>query len=165
MLTNDKNITNDKAFYNVNTLKEMKVAFDSSMSAIGMVVYMLIAFSVAFVIMVLYNAGSISFEERRREFGTLKVLGMSTKKIRGLMTIQNIGVTIIGVVIGAPFGPVLLQWMMDSNGGEFDYQIFIKPIDFILSALFVFIVSIFVSFLFSKRIKNLDMVECMKANE
>lgn len=81
------------------------------------------------------------------------------------MTIQNIGVTIIGVVIGAPFGPVLLQWMMDSNGGEFDYQIFIKPIDFILSALFVFIVSIFVSFLFSKRIKNLDMVECMKANE
>lgn len=165
LLTNDKNITNDKAFYNVNTLKEMKVAFDSSMSAIGMVVYMLIAFSVAFVIMVLYNAGSISFEERRREFGTLKVLGMSTKKIRGLMTIQNIGVTIIGVIIGAPFGPVLLQWMMDSNGGEFDYQIFIKPIDFILSALFVFIVSIFVSFLFSKRIKNLDMVECMKANE
>lgn len=69
------------------------------------------------------------------------------------------------MIIGAPFGPVLLQWMMDSNGGEFDYQIFIKPIDFILSALFVFIVSIFVSFLFSKRIKNLDMVECMKANE
>lgn len=165
LLTNDKTITEDKSFYVVNSLDDMKEAFDSSMSAIGMVVYMLIIFSVAFVIMVLYNAGSISFEERRREFGTLKVLGMSTKRIRGLMTVQNIGVTIVGIIIGAPFGPVLLQWMMDSNGGEFDYQIFIKPMDFILSALFVFVVSIFVSFMFSKRIKKLDMVECMKANE
>ena len=113
----------------------------------------------------LYNCGNLSFHERVKEFATLKVLGFTTKKIRKLLSLQNLWLSIVGVFIGAPFGTVMLQYMFDSNGDSMDYPVSAGLPVYLISGLFVMIVSVLVSYMFNKRIKKLDMVETLKGIE
>ncbi|MGL6200771.1 MAG: ABC transporter permease [Lachnospiraceae bacterium] len=165
LLTDQSDIKTDNDILVVNTKEEIEESFNNTFLPMSAIVYLLSVFSMIFAVVVLYNSGSISFEERRREFGTLKVIGFATEQIRRLMTTQNIWVTICGILIGAPLGPVLLQWMLSSDGSAIDFNVFIEAKDFVKAGLFILCVSLLVGFLFSKRIRRLDMVESMKAGE
>ncbi|MEI3530724.1 MAG: ABC transporter permease [Bacteroidaceae bacterium] len=90
------------------------------MEMMYLMVYLLMGFSALLVVIVLYNSGNLSFNERVREFATLKVLGYRSERIRRL-TLQNCWLSLIGILIGAPFGRVLLQYMLDSNRNSYDY--------------------------------------------
>lgn len=149
----------------VSRKQEMKEAYEKSMEVISMMVVLMVVFSVILIVTVLYNSGSLSFNERIKEFATLKVLGFSSTKIRNLISIQNLWLSLIGILIGAPFGNLTLNAMMNSNGENFDYALKLMWQDYLIAGLFVLIVSVLVSFLFSKRIKKLDMIEVLKGVE
>ena len=149
----------------INTKKAMKKAFESSMEVVNILVYMMILFSMILIVVVLYNSSSLSFHERIKEFATLKVLGFRSSHIKSIINKQNIVLSCIGILIGIPFGNMSLNAMMNSNGENFDYALQIPVINYVISGVLVLLVSILVGFLFSKRIKNLDMVEALKANE
>jgi putative ABC transport system permease protein len=117
------------------------------------------------VVAVLYNTGNLSFHERLKEFATLKVLGFSSKKIRSLITRQNAVLSVIGIILGAPFGKPMLEAMMNSNGENFDYYATVTPVNYLLAGLTVLIVSMAVSLMFTKKIRRLDMVESLKGAE
>ncbi|MCM1439282.1 MAG: ABC transporter permease [Roseburia sp.] len=144
---------------------ELKAAYRKAMETIDILIAMMIVFSVVMIVVVLYNSGSLSFGERVKEFATLKVLGLQSAKIRGLLSAQNLGLSVIGVLIGAPLGNLSLNAMMNSNGENFDYDLKLPFYDFIVAGVFVLAVSVLVSFLFSKRIRRLDMVEVLKGVE
>ena len=85
--------------------------------------------------------------------------------IRRLLSTQNLWLSVIGVICGIPLGRVPLQAMMDSNGDAIDWPCYIAPVTFVIAAVFVMTVSVLVSFLFSRRIKRIDMVEVLKGME
>ena len=145
--------------------QEMIENFDSAWETMDALVAVFAIFAVMFIVIVLYNAGNLSFNERKRELATLRVLGLSDKKIANLMTVQNLWLTIFGVIVGTPIGKAMITAMMDTNGEQYDYAIFTKPMDYIKSYLLVFVTSIVTSLLFTGRIKKLDMVSQLKANE
>lgn len=158
------NYDNDKVTA-VFTKEEMKEAFETSMSAMDIMVGIMIFFAVVMIVVVLYNSGNLSFHERIREFATLKVLGFQSSQIRSILTVQNLWLSIIGVIIGAPFGRVSLEVMMNSNGEQYDYMVTVTPQCYIISGFAVLVVSMLVSLMFSKRIKKLDMVDVLKGVE
>lgn len=149
----------------VFTKKDIIESFYRSMSGVDMLVGFMVFFSVLLVVVVLYNSGNLSFHERVKEFATLKVMGFQSGTIRNLLTIQNLWLSVIGVLLGVPFGRMSLEAMMNSNGDDFDYLIRVPLHTYLLSALLVLGVSVLVSFLFSQRIKKLDMVEVLKGIE
>lgn len=149
----------------VNSKKEMEDAYISGMEAMNLMVGMMVAFSVIMIVVVLYNSGTISFHERVKEFATLKVLGFQSSQIRRLLSIQNLWLSVIGILIGSPLGDISLNAMLNSNGDNFDYSLTLPAYDYWLSGIFVLVVSMLVSFMFSKRIKKLDMVEVLKGVE
>ena len=166
MLVSDNAISKDNdVFTAVHDRSDVLEAFEQSMQIMNTLVYLLLAFSALLVIIVLYNSGNLSFNERIREFATLKVLGYRSERIRRLLSLQNVWLTVIGMIIGAPFGKILLQYMMDSNGDSYDYVAAISAKYYIIAAAFVLVVSLAVSFMFSKRIKRLDMVGALKGAE
>lgn len=71
----------------------------------------------------------------------------------------------IGIILGAPLGDLSLNAMMNSNGENFNYNLKLPFYDFIIAGVFVLIISVLVSFMFSKRIRRLDMVEVLKGVE
>lgn len=149
----------------VHSKEEMKQAFETSMEVIGILVWMMVVFSIVLIVVVLYNSGNLSFHERMGEFATLKVVGFQSSQIRNILTIQNLWLSVIGIVLGAPFGRMFLNVMMNSNGENFDYALTVSPGCYLVSGVLVLAVSMAVSFLFSGRIRKLDMVEILKGAE
>lgn len=149
----------------VNSKSEMQEAYENSMSVINMMVVMMAVFSILMIVVVLYNSGVLSFHERVKEFATLKVLGLRSSKIRKILSMQNLWLSIIGILIGAPLGNVSLNAMINTNGENFDYNLMLAPVDYVIAGIFVMIISMLVSFMFSKRIRKLDMVETLKGVE
>ncbi len=141
---------------------DLRESFDIMMDAIYAMLFVFIVFAAVLPIVVLYNCGNLSFHERVKEFATLKVLGFRTAKIRKLLSLQNLWLSILGVIIGAPFGTILLQYMFDSNGDSMDYPVSAGILVYIGSALFVILISVLVSYMFNRKIRKLDMVEILK---
>lgn len=149
----------------VNSKSEMQAAYESSMEIMNVMVGMMAVFSILMIVVVLYNSGVLSFHERVKEFATLKVLGLRSSKIRRILSMQNLWLSIIGIIIGAPLGNVSLNAMINTNGENFDYNLMLAPVDYVIAGIFVMIISMLVSFMFSKRIHKLDMVEILKGVE
>lgn len=168
LMTDDK-AAKDKADLDyvtgVNSKSEMQAAYESSMEIMNMMVGMMAVFSILMIVVVLYNSGVLSFHERVKEFATLKVLGLRSSKIRRILSMQNLWLSIIGIIIGAPLGNVSLNAMINTNGENFDYNLMLAPMDYVIAGIFVMIISMLVSFMFSKRIRKLDMVEILKGVE
>ena len=139
--------------------------WDELTEAMMTMVYVLIAGAALLSIVVLYNLGLLSFTEMERDMATLKVMGLKTKKLRGLLLTQNIWFSIIGFVIGLPCGMWLIQIMVDASGDSFDFPVELTAGTTALVFAITFGLSIFVSLLFSKKIKRLNMVEALKAME
>ena len=149
----------------VHSMKDLIAAFDKMMEIMNLLVYFMVVFSVLLIVIVLYNSGNLSFNEREKEFATLKVLGFKSSAVRRLLSTQNLWLSIIGCIFGLPLGRVPLQAMMDSNGDAVDLPCYIAPQTYIIAAIFVMTVSVLVSFMFSRRIKKIDMVEVLKGME
>lgn len=168
LMTDDK-AAKDKADLDyvtgVNSKSEMQAAYESSMEIMNMMVGMMAVFSILMIVVVLYNSGVLSFRERIKEFATLKVLGLRSSKIRRILSMQNLWLSIIGIIIGAPLGNVSLNAMINTNGENFDYNLMLAPVDYVIAEIFAMIISMLVSFMFSKRIRKLDMVEILKGVE
>lgn len=145
--------------------REIREAYETNMEMMYVMVAVFMIFATVMPVVVLYNCGNLSFNERMKELATLKVLGFRSGKIRKLLSIQNLWLSVIGVLAGAPFGRILLQYMFDSNGDSYDYLAVVAVRDYVISGVLVLTVSVLVSFMFSKRIKRLDMVEVLKGME
>ena len=146
-------------------LSLIHISYMTSMQVMYIMLGVMLGFSALLIIVVLYNSGNLSFQERRREFATLKVMGFQSKKIRSLLSLQNLWLSVAGLILGAPFGRSIMQYMFDSNGDNYDYQAVIYVPSYIMAGVLVLMISVSVSFFFSKRIKNLDMVDVLKGME
>nr|MCR5624156.1 ABC transporter permease [Lachnospiraceae bacterium] len=149
----------------VYSMSKIKKAFVDGYAVIKYLFYMMMIFSIVTIVVVLYNSGNLSFHERLKEFATLKVMGLSTAKIRRILNQENIWFAVIGIIIGCPFGKPTLLAMMNSNGENFDYYVRVPAYLYVLSGLFVLLVAMVVSVMFSRKIKRLDMVETLKGLE
>ena len=149
----------------VHSMTDLIAAFDKMMEIMNLLVYFMVTFSVLLIVIVLYNSGNLSFNEREKEFATLKVLGFKSSAIRRLLSTQNLWLSVLGVICGLPLGRIPLQAMMDSNGDAVDWPCSIAPSTYIIAAVFVMTVSVLVSFLFARRIRRIDMVEVLKGME
>lgn len=168
LMTDDENAHDASALKyvtSVNSRSDMIAAYEKSMEVVNIMVYMMVIFSTVMIVVVLYNSGSLSFNERVKELATLKVMGLQSSQIRHLLTVQNIWLSVIGIIIGTPLGNMSLNAMMNSNGENFDYSLSVPVIDYIISGMLVLVVSVLVSFMFSSRIKKLDLVETLKGVE
>ena len=149
----------------VHSREDLEEAYRTSMESLNLMILIMVAFSAVLIVVVLYNSGNLSFNERIREFATLKVMGFQSSRIRNILTVQNLWLSLIGILIGAPFGRISFNAMMNSNGDNFDYNLKIPLNCYLVSGILVLVVSMAVSFLFSKRIKRIDMVDVLKGVE
>lgn len=116
-------------------------------------------------VVVLYSLGVLTFEERRREMATLKVLGFRSKKLQHLMLQQNIWLALSGALLGIPLGIQMLKIMINSLGDSMDIPANCSLMNVAISFAITIGVSILVNLFFTKRIEKLDMVSEIKGVE
>jgi putative ABC transport system permease protein len=147
------------------TREQLIESYDTLSEAMNTLVYICIFAAALLAIVVLYNLGVISFVERERELATLKVMGFKRIKIAKLLLTQTIILTILGMIIGAPIGKALIEYMCSFLGDDFDMMVVINPSSIIYSIIITLGLSIIVNLMFSRKIKDIDMVSSLKGVE
>jgi putative ABC transport system permease protein len=149
----------------VQSTAESVAGWDDLTEALYTMVYLLIVAAAVLSLVVLYNLGLLSFTEMEREMATLKVMGLTSGRLRNLLLTQNLWFSVIGFALGVPGGIRLIEVIVSFSGDAFDFPVSLSLPNLLISAGFTFGLSIFVNLLFSRKIRKLNMVESLKAME
>lgn len=157
--------TTDAGVSKLSSKEDMIESYDTLANAMNTMVYTLMAAAVLLAVVVIYNLGVLSFTERQRELSTLKVMGFQTGKLRRLLLTQNIWLTVIGILPGIPIGIWIIRYIFQFMGEVLDFMVIINFSSYIYCIMGTLLVSVLVNSVFSKRLKNIDMVSSLKGVE
>ena len=130
------------------------------------VIALFIVLSAVLSVVILYNLGILSFSEKQYQFATLKVLGYRTKPLRRIFNQQGRILAIISIILGLPAGYFMVSYIFTAAlGDNYDFPAYVSPVSFILAGVTIFLVSSLVNHWLSGRIRRIDMVSSLKANE
>lgn len=149
----------------IDNISDSKSAIESMLKTMYLLIGVLCIAAALLAIVVLYNLGVLSLAEKERELATLKVIGFQAGKLRKLLLFQNTWLTILGLLPGYYFGKFMLNTIMATMGNEFDMQLVIRPRSLIISVLFTMAISLTVNYVFSGKLKKIDMVSSLKGVE
>ena len=149
----------------VSSKSDMVKSWESNIEIFDVIIMIFVSFSFVLVFIVLQNAATLSFNERRKEFATLKVMGVKHTDRKKILRAQNLWLTIVGILAGMPFAIYVLRLMFETNGGDVDYVAEITPLTYIISAMITYIVSLIINTVLSRKVRKIDMAESMKAAE
>ena len=141
-------------------------AFSNTVSKIDYIVIVLIISAGGLAVIVLYNLTNINICERRKELATIKVLGFHEKEVSSYIYRETWVLCVIGILLGFVLGIWLHSFVMQT--AEVDMVMFgrdIYPLSYILSAAITLIFTGIVDLIMLPKIKGIDMVDSMKANE
>jgi len=152
-------------FSSVQSKEDLVKAMDAMMETMNVMIAVLIFAAIILGVVVLYNLGILSFQEKLRELTTLKVLGFQYSKLRKLLQMQNIWLTLLGTLLGVPGGYLMLSYMLKFMGDSFDMIPKISLYSYGFSILGTLTLSIVVNWFLSRKLKTIDMVSALKSAE
>ena len=164
-MTVDKSLTDEDEVSSIMNVAEMKASFAETMEMMNAMVYIMVLAAILLGIVVLYNLGVLSFVEKTREVATLKVLGFRSSNIRNILQKQNIWLTVIGIAVGLYAGWGMLYVICTTVSDTLDMFPILYPLTYVYSIGGTFAVSIFVNFMFSGKVRTIDMVDALKGVE
>lgn len=164
-LTKKFNELKTEGIAKVLTRKNLINSNESMIEAMNTIIFVLMLAAVFLAVVVIYNLGVLSFTERHRELSTLKVIGFKTGKLRSLLLTQNIWLTAVGIIPGIPAGIWMVSCVFQFAGKVLDFYIVISPLSYLYTIIGTMLVSVCVNRLFSKRLKEIDMVSSLKGVE
>lgn len=162
-LSKIKNLKDVEVIQNINELKE---AINSMLSMMKKMIIIIVVFAVLLGVVIIYNMSILSFGEKEYQFATLKVLGFNNRRIEKIFSLQNSLICIVSIILGLPLGHSLTSYLFKACLDEnFDFGVHIELWTYVIAAIGTYLVSLCVSKYLAKKVKNIDMVSSLKANE
>ncbi|MCR4399648.1 MAG: ABC transporter permease, partial [Syntrophomonadaceae bacterium] len=113
---------------------------------------------------IVYNAGVITFAERRRELAALRVMGYRLREVTGLLSRETVLQGILGIAAGLPFGWWLAHAYIDAmmaseQYGAYTFEIVIYPLTYLLASMGAVVFTVAAFRLSVRQLRTLDLVE------
>jgi len=130
----------------------------------------MIAFIVIMVLMagllglaIVYNTSVMTFQERKRESASLRVIGYSRREIASLLRKETGVQAILGIIIGLPAGKAMGTAIMASISTDlFSLPAVIYPRTYVIAAAAALIFAWMGQQLAIRKVGHIDMVEALK---
>lgn len=150
----------------INFISDTKVSFRNLLKNIDYIVIVLISSAALLAFIVLYNLIDINISERTKEIATLKVLGFYHHEVARYIYKETIILSIIGSLLGLLGGIYLHKFVVLTAEAEdmmFGRNVYTTSyiFSFGLTILFSLVIELFMN----KKLKNINMIESLKANE
>ena len=150
----------------VSFIEDTTQMFDGLIGCLNYVVMLVIVCAAALAAVVLYNLISVNLGERKKELATIKVLGFYDKEVyryifREIDLLSLIG-SLVGLVVGIPLHQFIIRTV------EMDQMMFIRsiaPRSFVFSVALTMLFNFAVCLLMRRHVRQISMVESMKAPE
>lgn len=146
-------------------LSDMIDGWDKMERTSTIIITALLFFAIVLAVVILYNLNLLSFIEMENDISTLKVLGFKSAYLTKLLATQGIFLVIIGFILGIPVAYYVLSIFLPAFGSDFDLQPSISIINMAFTFAIIISVSIIMNIFFSRKIKQLNMVDSLKALE
>ena len=134
--------------------------------SLNYVVGLIILCAGALAAVVLYNLISVNLAERKKELATIKVLGFYDKEVYRYIFREIDLLALIGSLVGLGLGVPLHQFIVRTI--EMDRMMFIRtiaPRSYLISIVLTMAFTFAVCFVMRRHVKQISMVESMKAPE
>lgn len=140
--------------------------FSQNLDSVNYIVVVLIVMAGALAVVVLYTLTDINITERTKELATIKVLGFYDREVGSYIYRETAILTLIGTICGLLFGIVMHSSVV--RNAEVDIVMFDRSLylpSFLWAALLTLLFSLVVNAMMYRKLKNISMVESMKAPE
>lgn len=147
-------------------LSESRNALKDTVESLNVIMWVLIVSAGLLAFIVLYNLTNINISERIRELSTIKVLGFYNKEVVAYVYRENVLLTLIGIFAGMFLGKIEHRYILKTV--ELDITMFspdIQPMSYLYSALITLFFALIVGILMYFKLKKINMIEALKANE
>ena len=162
-LSKVKNISGVETIQDINALAD---GMENMLSMMKTMLVLIISVAILLGVVIIYNLGILSYTEKNYQFATLKVLGFKDRQIEKIFIKQNNWIAIISILLGCPLGYYLTDWLFKTAIEEhYDFGAYITIRTYIIGAVGTILVSYLVSRFLAHKIRNIDMVSSLKANE
>jgi len=146
--------------------ESLKENLSNMMSMVTDLIVLIVFLALILGAVIIYNLGILSYGEKEYQFATLKVLGFDNKRIKKIFIKQNNWIAIIAAILGMPFGYYITDYVFKMvEERDYDFGATITINSYIISFVITVLTAYLVSLLITRKIKNIDMVESLKANE
>lgn len=159
-------LTQQDRVIGINFVSVIYDAFAETLASLDIVTIVLIISAALLAMVVLYNLTNINVSERIRELSTIKVLGFYDKEVTLYIYRENIVLTGMGIVAGLGVGVLLHRFVLQT--AEIDMLMFsriIHPMSYLYAGLLTLFFSTLVMLIMHVKLKKVDMVEALKAQE
>ena len=151
---------------NASLNSRAKATFDNLLVSIDYIVIVIILLSGALAFIVLYNLNNINISERKKELATFKVLGFHNEEVGNYVFRESAILSLVGILVGLLLGKLLHGFIIITiEDPDFMIGRTIDIRSYLISALLTIVFSAIVNMFMYKKIKNIEMVESMKAND
>lgn len=113
----------------------------------------------------IFNTISTNLLIRKKDFSTLKAIGMKEKQLRKSVILEGTFYGIIASIIGGVASVILLKILVKSGGGMADVEYHFGYLAFIISIIVTIGVTYIATLIPLKRLKNLTIVEGISDSE
>lgn len=144
----------------------LKDTFADSIHSINGVIWVLILAAGLLCGVVLFNLTNVNICERRKELATIRVLGFHEREVEAYIFRETNALSFLGSLIGLAAGVWLHSYVVRTVEVEqvmFGRNIYL--LSFVLSILISMVFTLIVNEFMRHRIRKVDMVEAMKAND
>lgn len=146
--------------------ESIRESFANTVSSINYIVIVLIVAAGLLAVVVLYNLTNINICERQKELATIRVLGFHDSELAAYIYRETTVLCILGILAGFVLGIWLHAFVIQTaevNAVMFGRDIY--PASYAYSALVTLAFTVIVDVIMLKKLRGIDMVESMKANE
>jgi len=153
-------------FISVTFMEDTYSMMDDTLSSLKLVVLVMIVCAGALAFVVLFNLTNINIAERLREIATVKVLGFNHRETNSYVFRENLIMSLLGVLVGCVLGWLMARYLV--NVVEVNTVTFyrkVNPESYLYSAGITMLFTVLVNLFMRKRIRDISMVESLKAVE
>ena len=115
---------------------------------------------------VVYNSARISLAERKRELGSLRVLGYSNREVSGVVVGENVLLVVLALPPGLALGSWLSWLIVKANETDlYRFPFVIERTSYLGTIGLVLLFAVLANIAIVRRIRGMDIVEVLKARE
>lgn len=159
-------INNNEAIVSLVNNNQSRNLIESLLGTLDILVLVIISCSCILAFVVLYNLTNINISERIRELSTIKVLGFYNKEVTSYVYRETFLLTLIGICVGYLIGFEMHYIIINNlipDMAMLDPHLF--PANYALSAVITMAFASVVMIVVHIKLKNINMVEALKAVE
>lgn len=159
-------LSKNSSILSIVNIDSARKSFEETINSINIIILVMLIAAGALAFVVVYNLTNINISERTREIATIKVLGFKHSETNMYIFRENFVMGAVGIMLGGVIGYFLAQFMLKTV--EVDMVKFVKDIaatSYLYAALLTAFYIVLVNLMMTKRMRDISMVESLKAIE